>query len=122
MKPPFLPNSARFPASANSPTEVKGREVGAICKVRLSCVDPSSETVSRSLLAEVRDACSARGMIGHTFQRPFDSTRAFADTLDGTTLLMAPESTISVTDFQTKPGTAWTWWMPDSICNKFPRK
>ena len=69
-------------------------------------------------LAELRDACSIRGMIGHTSKDPLDSTKAFTDTLDGATLLMSPESTKLVTGFQTKPGAAWTRWMPDSVGNK----
>ena len=47
MKPPFLPNTTRFPASANSPTEVKGLDMSAIWNVWPSCVEPSSETISK---------------------------------------------------------------------------
>ena len=47
MKPPLLPNTTKFPASANSPTEVKGLEMSAIWNVWLSFVEPSSDTVSK---------------------------------------------------------------------------
>ena len=68
MKAPFLPNTTKFPAPTNFRIEVKGLKMSAIWNVWLSCVEPSSETVS-SLLAEVRDACSV-GMTGHTVQGP----------------------------------------------------
>ena len=35
---------------------------------------------------------------------------------------MAPGSTLLVAGFQTKPGAAWTWLMPDSVGNKVPEK
>ena len=58
MKPPFLPNTTKFPAFANSQTEVKGLDMfGGVSSSR-----------PQSLLAEIRDACSIRDMVSNTVQ------------------------------------------------------
>ena len=74
MKPPFLPNTKRFPASANSPTEVKGLDMSAIWNVWLSCVEPSSETVSKVFWPRFRMRVLANPFLANPFlANPFGS-------------------------------------------------
>ena len=76
----------------------------------------------QSLLTEVRDARSFRCMIGHTAQGSIRFHEGLRRHVGCSHINFRSRNTKPVTGFQTKPGAAWTWWMPDFVGKKFPRK